>query len=646
VGVLDPELFGGRERVEMPSAVPSESSNCRTDFSRSLFSYTSTDGGYHALVGSLSGQTPVGCKGEFGGGNEGTATVPQYGHLLLQTESLLSPEAVAPPIEFTYNLYDSVAGQLHLISVLPDGTSATYARFAGNEPFGSENGSSGFRDSFGGGSVNGSPDDISADGSRVFWTTVEEAEKGNKGSLKRLPEALYMRVNGTRPQSPVVNGGCSVPGDACTVQLDAKQEGAEGESGGGVFRAASSDGSKVFFTDERRLTVGSTAVVGKPDLYEYEASSEAGRPGSLINLTVDTKEPANVAGVLGASKDGSYVYFAAGGALTTGKNAEGREPVSGNSNFYVFHDGVMTFIATADDGSELWSDAGSTADVAGDLLLDAGHRTAGVTPDGRGLVFRSHTSVTGYNSLGLAEVFVYRADTGRVSCASCAPSGAPPSSGVTPYHDGAALTVTFDSDFMFRWISEDGGRVFFVTGQPLVSVDTNRAQDVYEWERPASGSEPDNTCTRSSVSFSEVNHGCVFLLSGGTSSDASYFLDASASGNDVFIRSRAKLAPQSVNENMALYDVRVGGGFSEARSECTGTGCQGVPPPPPIFATPSSVTFNGVGNFPPVRVAAKNTKKKIVKCAKGKKRSHGRCVKRKVAKKASRKHAKRKGGKS
>jgi hypothetical protein len=31
---------------------------------------------------------------------------------------------------------------------------------------------------------------------------------------------------------------------------------------------------------------------------------------------------------------------------------------------------------------------------------------------------------------------------------------------------------------------------------------------------------------------------------------------------------------------------------------CSGTGCQGVPAPSPVFATPASVTFEGVGNFP------------------------------------------------
>jgi hypothetical protein len=619
VGVFNPELFGLPERYRIPSAAPAEPPNCELD---SLFSYTSSDGGVHSLVGSTPTQAPTNCRGEFAGGNEGTAAVPQYSHILLQSENLLTPEAVPPSAGNAYDLYDSVANKLHLISLLPNGEAAVDARFVGPEE---EQDSS-----FTGGSTAGSPNGVSADGSRVFWTTT--------GS----PTALYVRENDAQPPSPLVKGQCAVAGDACTVQIDAKQEGAEGESGGGVFWAASSDGSRVLFTDESRLTVGATAAPGEPDLYEYELNAEAGKPGRLTDLTVDGGgEHANVLGVMGASEDARYAYFVALGRLTSAVNAEGTKPVAGQPNLYMWHEGAIAFIATANVESERLEAADS---VVGDVLLSAGRRSAEVTPDGGSLVFRSTTSLTGYANGGLPEVFVYDRDAGRLSCASCAPSGAPPVGGVYPYGYGAYLTVSEDSDFALRWISEDGARVFYVTGQPLVAQDVNGLQDVYEWERPASGAEPNNSCTTSSLSYSNVNGGCVYLLSGGTSSDYSYFLDASANGDDVFFRSRAKLAPRSVNENMAVYDARVGGGFPETRVACTGTGCQGVPPAAPIFATPASVTFNGVGNYPPPPVQSV-AKKKSLRCANGKRPSGGKkCVKRRAhARKVARKRTKKNG---
>ena len=102
---------------------------------------------------------------------------------------------------------------------------------------------------------------------------------------------------------------------------------------------------------------------------------------------------------------------------------------------------------------------------------------------------------------------------------------------------------------MQRFISTDGNRVFFDSPEPLVPEDGNSRQDVYEWERESSGS-----CTPGSG----VNGGCVDLLSGGTSAASSWLLDASASGEDVFIATRAQLS--SVDQNYAydVYDARVG----------------------------------------------------------------------------------------
>jgi hypothetical protein len=139
-------------------------------------------------------------------------------------------------------------------------------------------------------------------------------------------------------------------------------------------------------------------------------------------------------------------------------------------------------------------------------------------------------------------------------------------------------------------MSDGGDRVFFDSAVPLVPQDTNGKQDVYEWEREGTGS-----CTAGSG----ANGGCVYLLSGGTSRQDSWFIGAGASGDDAFIVTRAQLVPQDRNEAFDLYDARVGGVEPVGEPACTGTDCQGTPAAAPTFATPPSVTYNGVGNFPP-----------------------------------------------
>jgi hypothetical protein len=105
----------------------------------------------------------------------------------------------------------------------------------------------------------------------------------------------------------------------------------------------------------------------------------------------------------------------------------------------------------------------------------------------------------------------------------------------------------------------------------------------------------------------------------------------------VFFVSRAQLvAADRGNEEDVLYDARIGGQVPPAQESCSGTGCQGIPPSPPIFATPASVTFNGIGNFAPPP-GATTSKRPAGRCPAGKRRRHGRCVK---SKKARRRHGK------
>jgi hypothetical protein len=458
-----------------------------------------------------------------------------FTHMLFEANDALTPDAVDGGREEN-NLYESLGGRLRLVNILPDGTTEPNASF-GAPWLGGE----GTRNPPGFSHV------ISADGTRIFWTDMNTND-------------LYVRENGTT-----------------TIEVDATQ-GGSGSSGGGRFWTADSSGSKVFFTDESRLTSESTAAPGAPDLYEYDLEG-----GGLTDLTVDANpgEDADVRGVVGASENGSYIYFVAAGALAPGAAPQSCEPenASAGCNLYLLRLGENPKFITTLSVEDNREGGGGGGGVYGDWEIGFGHRTAEVTSDGQHLVFMSQRSLTGYESDGRREVYVYdAADGGRLVCASCSPSGEPPRA-------GAQLATSYSNTYAQRSISVDGARVFFDSGEPLVPQDTNGQIDVYEWEQNGTGS-----C--------RLAQGCIYLLSGGTNVERSFFVDASANGDDVFIVTRAQLARSDGNENFDLYDARVGAPQPPSSPACTGSGCQGVPPAPPIFATPSSVTFNGVGNFP------------------------------------------------
>jgi hypothetical protein len=68
---------------------------------------------------------------------------------------------------------------------------------------------------------------------------------------------------------------------------------------------------------------------------------------------------------------------------------------------------------------------------------------------------------------------------------------------------------------------------------------------VYEWEAYGEGS-----C----ASIAQ-DGGCLYLISSGTSSEQSYFGDASANGNDVFFFTRQALAPTDDDDLVDVYDA-------------------------------------------------------------------------------------------
>ncbi len=445
--------------------------------------------------------------------------------------------------EDTNYLYDKIEGRLSLVDVSPEGKVVPNATFGALPLVAGEQGNT--RRVL----LESNPPDfskvISADGRFVYWTDVASG-------------MVYVRENGSS-----------------TVQVSGGNSPAQ-------YWTASTDGHYALYTEGEGLA---------SELYRFDSEPEPGHP----QREALTGAKAGVLGVLGASEDAGTVYFVAEGVLSAA-NDEGATPAPGKPNLYVIsHAGLPVFIATLSgvDGSlvpPFQEDEGAPS--FGDWQPGLGQRTAEVTNDGGSIVFMSNQSLSvvgyphGYPSNGWDEVYMYSAKDGRLFCASCASTGE--SLPVSNSSAAGFLPIDWHNTYLPQWISEDGNRVFFDSAVPLVAQDTDGNQGVYEWEREGYGS-----C----VHGDGATGGCAFLLSGGSSSAPSAFVGASANGNDAFIVTRAKLVPEDENETFDLYDVRVDGVRPVAPPVCTGTGCQGLPAGPPVFATPSSVTFGGVGNF-------------------------------------------------
>jgi hypothetical protein len=462
--------------------------------------------------------TPTGPPAtERGYGPMFAAASADFSHIVFESEFPLTPEA--PPN--VKNIYEWTAGHLRLVNVLPGGTPAAGGAVVGPKTFSSGAGEIYMQHA------------VSSDGSRIVWTDVATGQ-------------LYMRVGGTT-----------------TVQISASQRATPDPHGAqpAVFRDATPDASKVFFTSEEMLTDNSTSGASEsptPELYEYDINTPA-----LIDLSVDQHpgESADVVGMIGSSSDGAYVYFAAKGRLAEGA-VHGED--SGPKNIYLSHEGELRWLGAAEGeaGWELgWTEGGKG-------------KPSRVSADGRFLLLSSKLPLTGYDTAGHFQFYLYDAERRVTTCVSCNPTASQSSadaSSEVPINLGPAFASAFN-----RTLSADAHRVFFDTPEALVPQDTNGKMDVYEWQ-----------------------NGQVRLISSGKSRDDSYFAEASENGDNAFFLTRESLVGQDIDSSMDLYDARVEGGFPApiVPATCSVDECPAGSNNPPALPLPSSASVFGNGNL-------------------------------------------------
>jgi hypothetical protein len=492
---------------------------------------------------------------------------------------------------------------------------------------------------------------ISTNGSRIVW------QAGAEGNL-------YQR-DMIRPETVQLDRAEEVEGKPCK----------ECESGGGRFQIASVDGSRIFFESFRRLTQDSGAKPsggqGQADLYECRIvpSGEDQHRCELSDLTPrHGDEPAEVqGGVLGASEDGSYIYFVAKGVLSEGHNRRGQTATPGRANLYLRHAGSTSFIATLASCKQSGCTGEESEGDDHDWSEALTRQPARVSNDGQWLAFMSQGSPTGYDNRDatsgapVAEVYAYDAAANRLSCASCEPTGVRPT-GIeyikTESTGGGIVGGPRDiwprtalvaanvpgwpavsepaAHHQPRYLSNEG-RLFFNAADALVPQDSNGTQDVYEYEPPGVGD-----CSEASATFSARSGGCVALISAGRSAQESGFLDASETGSDVFFLTSATLSPADIDTARDVYDAHVCTGSSpcidyggvQSPPCTTEASCKPSPTPQPsIFGAPASATFQSPGNLtpPPGKPKGKTAAqlraeklKKALKACRTKKKRHKR----------------------
>lgn len=508
-----------------------------------------------------------------------------------------APDSLVPGAPFPGGsvLYESCAGTLRLVAVLPDGTPAPGTSTAGIGGLGGENTGFSHRTS-------NVASAVSADGRRIYWTTPGTG-----------PGKLYLRINADKPQSAMSGGNCAEAAMACTLPVSEKVSASAAR-----FWAASSDGTRAIFTIDE-------------DLYEFDASNQFKTKATLIAK--------GVPGVMGASEDVSRLYFASTEALDGGASA-------GQPNLYFWQrGGAPRFIGTL-----------SSLDLAASLTAISAQpvsRLSRVTPDGLHAVFLSAAPLTGYDNTDLGnagepllEVFLYDASAaggeGSLACLSCEPGGARPAGrDIDPFLTvwaAARIPAWGTSLYGSRVISEDGSRVFFDSFGPLVQRDTNGKGDVYEWQSASS----ETACEEAGAErYVEASAGCLSLISSGDGDQDSQFFDASSDGRDVFFLTGSSLLSQDPGL-IDVYDARAGGGFPPPPTPpvaCEGAACQKAAPPP-NDPTPASASFRGQGDARPARATRRcpSGRKRV------KKRGKVRCVKRNRTKRQKYKRPHRKTG--
>jgi hypothetical protein len=444
--------------------------------------------------------------------------------------------------------------------------------------------------------------EISENGDVVFFAPVAKDIK-ECGEKQPEKQELYVRID----QSETVDISEPNPGECgadagCITNAD--------KSADAEFEAASTDGSKVFFTSTQQLLPGATEDAAAGDsamegcskttgaggcnLYEYYLGRYLGLPSEerctkncLRLVSAGGPHGAEVQRVIASSNDGSHVYFVAKGDLTgTEENGAGQVAVEGKDNLYVYEpnpensgESIVTFIATLSP-----EDAGR--------LLKAEQPEAQATPDGDFLAFESRGRLTKDDTSNASQLFEYDAlnkTLVRVSISEKIEGASYEKDGNT---ESELESPAFGSN---QSISNNGTVVIFESTAALSpyakAAFESACRSVYEYSWGGSQS-----ITEGEVHL--VSDGKDVVRENGNTCGATDG-KVDGSGQDVIFSTSDPLTWEDGDTLRDFYDARVNGGrlFPAQAIGCAGDGCQQSPVSPQVGGVLASELARGGENI-------------------------------------------------
>ncbi|MGN6372476.1 MAG: hypothetical protein ACTHM1_05740 [Solirubrobacteraceae bacterium] len=385
-----------------------------------------------------------------------------------------------------------------------------------------------------------------------------------------------------------------------TVQLSAPQVGVSDPTGRHVaeYVGASEDGSKVFFLGEGWLT-GNHPTSHDNELYECEivaGGAEAGEEPGCRLKRVSAGETGMPASEAGAEVHNVPVVAASGAAVYF---TAFNVLAEGASPRHEAEELVNLYRYDTTSGKTSYVATVNTYDNPREgTFCSNGCPQANwyATPDGRYLLFATSQELTGYDTAGACATLPQNNGIGNGHCDELYRYDAVAAEAGKPAIRCVSCDPSGAAPVSNALFTRSAMTEAF--SGPVRAMSNDGAYVFFDSADPLVPK-----ATNGTLNVYEWHEGAISLVDSGGGAGPSYFLGMSATGSDVFFGTHQKLVAQDTDAEGDIYDARICTSSEPCLSvpsqepvQCEGDACQS-PPAAPQDATPVSATFTGAGNL-------------------------------------------------